>query len=539
MVSKRTLHSTTLLLLLFLLVVISTPGVARAQSRPTPGSPAAAGAYAQARQKEEALRAKKGDTARLIVKWRRGVGRQERVAAMAATAVKSQAESDDLTLVEVPRAEAARAKRALAGDPRVDLVEEAVPRHVFGVPNDPRFPEQWGLAKIRATAAWDALSGKRVAKVAVIDTGVDVDHQDLAPNLDLTDAWDFILDEPYPLDLNGHGTHVAGIIAAVTNNGLGVAGATGNEGVKIIPFKAAYYDGIVDLWAAVLAIERATELGVDVINLSFGGPYSEVEAQAIAAAQEKGIVVVAAAGNYSLEEGEVNPGVQYPAALPGVIAVAATDENDQPASFSVYGDKVALAAPGVDILSTFPSQSPEGPYAVESGTSMAAPFVSAAAALVRTVCPEAGLEEVTQLLENTAVDIGPPGRDVYTGAGRLDLEALAEELVSETPAPTPEPVVYMAPDSFLRINFSLPVNVGPDMPGYFQLLDSSGNAVPMQVYFLGDAAQGNQPGYVGILLQPSAPLVSGQRYRLTIAAGLSATNGSVLKEPYTTTVVVQ
>ena len=210
----------------------------------------------------------------------------------------------------------------------------------------------------------------------------------------------------------GHGTHVAGIAAAATNNGIGIAGVS--WGARVMPVKVldqygnGWYSDIAD------GIVYAADNGAKIINLSLGGAAaSQTLCQAAAYAQQKGALLVAATGN-------AGAAVLYPAACDGVLAVAATDRSDQRASFSNYGPEVDLAAPGVDIYSTWPWL--DG-YFTKSGTSMAAPHVSGVAALVWSRWPEWDNIEVSRRIMETAVDVDVSGWDPYTGWGRLDAAA--------------------------------------------------------------------------------------------------------------------
>jgi type VII secretion-associated serine protease mycosin len=268
---------------------------------------------------------------------------------------------------------------------------------------------QWALNRLDAEDLWARQPGAGVT-VAVVDTGVDAAHPDLAgvvlPGTDLISPGGDGSD-----DGNGHGTHVAGIIAAVANNGLGVAGLA--QGVRILPVRVLDDSGAG--WASTIAkgIIWATDHGAAVVNLSLGDHVADdVTATAVQYAEDHGVVVVAAAGN---DRADGDP-VTYPAAYPGVIGVAATNDQDAVASFSETGGFVDVAAPGVDIASTFPPST----YVYLSGTSMAAPFVSATAALLKAANPQLTSEQAVSALESTANDLPPSGRDDASGYGLVD-----------------------------------------------------------------------------------------------------------------------
>lgn len=303
-------------------------------------------------------------------------------------------------------------------------------------PNDPGAKDQYHLGKINAFSAWDLTQGGGVT-VAVLDTGVDLAHPDLKGNL--VTGYDTIAKNNLPKDMNGHGTHVAGVIAAVTNNRQGVAGVA--PGAKIMPIKVLGENGGGDLGSIVDGIQWATDHGAQVINMSLGGPIESPSwAEAVSYAAKKNVVVVAAMGN---ERDQGNPKNQ-PAATPGVIAVGATDPGDKVTDFSSYGEWISVAAPGYAIKSTFPTyscetyraykQNPEYfppetkvalKYASISGTSQASPVVAGIVAMMKAKQPGLTPAKARQALMSTAVDLGKKGFDEDFGAGRVDaLKAL-------------------------------------------------------------------------------------------------------------------
>jgi|GEM_PF-4404106 len=305
----------------------------------------------------------------------------------------------------------------------VEIAEPNRWREASVIPDDPQFGAQWGLTKINAPAAWDVTKGSASVVVAVIDSGVDLDHPELAPLLvpgfDMVDlgpnptpnpGWrfegDFAGRDSIPEDEVGHGTHVAGTIAAVSNNGVGVAGVGWQT--RIMPIKALtrvvrISDGRVSGTGSsadvAAAIRYAADNGAHVINMSLGSPSAtSVEASAVAYAVSKGVVVVAAMGN----DGSSSP--SFPAAYPDVIAVAAVQSNESRAAFSQTGPHIDISAPGVGILSTYLA----GGLATMQGTSMASPHVAGVAALVKAVKPTLTAAEIGDILRSTA----KPLRDV-------------------------------------------------------------------------------------------------------------------------------
>jgi thermitase len=299
-----------------------------------------------------------------------------------------------------------RIKEDLATDPAVESVEYNYIGRLAYTPNDPKFRNQWGLKKTGFTEAWNRTRGSGV-KVAVVDTGAAVGHVDLRHKV--SQARDIVNGDNTVRDLSGHGTHVAGIIAADTNNRAGIAGGCPNCRLLVAKVFDGKNTGTVARFAK--GIEWSADQGAEVINLSFTHPLpSTVEKNAIDYARSKGAVVVAAAGNNDTNKRT------YPAAyLDSVIAVAATSRDDRRASFSNYGGWVDVAAPGVRVLSTVPSG-----YASWSGTSMATPHVSALAGLLAS--QGHGRANIEARIEHTAVDLGPRGRDPRYGAGRISAD---------------------------------------------------------------------------------------------------------------------
>jgi subtilisin family serine protease len=272
--------------------------------------------------------------------------------------------------------------------------------------------------------------------IAIVDTGVDYTHPDLVSSR-LWLGWDFVNSDNNPMDDHGHGTHVAGIAGANTNNGQGVAGVCWGCGLLAVKVLGADGSGLTS-WVAD-GIQYAAYWGAafgkrTVINLSLGSPYpSSVLADAVAYAQGQGALIVAAAGNNGLDQ------LFYPAAYPGVIGVAATDSSDQRASFSNSGSHVDIAAPGVSILSTKWSW-----YYYKSGTSMATPHVAGVAGLVWSARPALTASQVCGALLRTAMDLGTSGRDDIYGYGRLNAEAAVRGVVPPPPGPPPGPYrVYL------------------------------------------------------------------------------------------------
>ncbi|MED4268253.1 S8 family peptidase [Priestia megaterium] len=255
---------------------------------------------------------------------------------------------------------------------KLDEVEYVEPNYIFKasyVPNDSFYPFQYGPQKVQAPSAWDVTRSNSGIKIAIVDTGVQLNHPDLTSKL--FPGYNFVDGNTNPNDGNGHGTHVAGIAAAATNNVSGIAGMA--PLASILPLRALDNTGNGTLNNIANAIIYAADQGAQVINLSLGGSQGSVTLEnAINYAWGKGSVILAAAGN------EGTNTLTYPAYYENAIAVASTDSNDQRSSFSNYGTWVEVAAPGSNILSTYIGSN----YAYLSGTSMACPHVAGLAALL-------------------------------------------------------------------------------------------------------------------------------------------------------------
>ena len=282
------------------------------------------------------------------------------------------------------------------------------------------------------------------AVVAVVDSGVQADHEDLIGSV--LPGWDVLDNRPgATTDPDGHGTHVAGIVAAVAGNGRGMAG--GAPGARILPVRVLRADGSGSMSDVAKGIVWAVDHGADVINLSLGGiSGAAIYRPVIQYARDHGVVVVAAAGNEALK----GNAAFYPAADPDALAVASVTPAESRAPSSNWGPYLDLAAPGVGILGPCPAtatkcgrnRTPSLPpdYAVFSGTSMAAPFAAAAAALLVAAQPRLEPAEVHRLLQATAEDLGAPGWDQEFGAGMASPRAALVRAGAERPAPDNAPV---------------------------------------------------------------------------------------------------
>lgn len=290
------------------------------------------------------------------------------------------------------------------------------------MPNDPLWPVQHGWRLCSLAGVWRTVRGMPETVVAVIDSGIDGNHPDLAGQV--LPGWDLTVPNGAPgghEDPYGHGTHVAGIIAAQADNGVGIAGLA--PGVKLLPVRIFNRFGHSTSGASMAAIVWAVDHGARVINASWGSTLeSQAMRDALRYAAQKNVLVVAAVGN----SGKNIP--SYPGADVDALGVAASTDRDGWATFSSFGEWVDLAAPGEGIVSTYPIALGTG-YRVMSGTSMATPFVSAAAALLSSAHPDWTAQRLRETLIATADDIVQTGVDPYAGHGRINLtRALAAEL---------------------------------------------------------------------------------------------------------------
>lgn len=371
-------------------------------------------------------------------------------------------------LLQVPEGQELALMKQLNADPRVDYAEPDYIYRAFGTPNDPQYSKQWAhTERMQSAAAWDITTGSNTVTIAVIDTGIDETHPDLAGKI--VAGYDFVDDDATPHDLNGHGTHVAGIAAALTNNGVGVAGMSWNA--RIMPVRVLDASGSGTNSDIVSAINWASTHGAKVLNLSLGGPsYSSSMQNAVTAATTAGSLVIAAMGNCRTAGNgcpTANP-TSYPAAYNNVMAVAATNRSDGYAYYSQYGAHCDIAAPGGamsylhdpnGIYSTLPTYSVEMTeegfslsYDYLQGTSMATPYVSGLAALIWSVAPGLTPAQVQQAIQNTAVDRGPAGWDQDYGYGRIAPLAALQSVA--LPAPTLSPISNPEHDGAYSVSWS-------------------------------------------------------------------------------------
>jgi thermitase len=319
---------------------------------------------------------------------------------------------------------------ALNARPGVEYAEVDQEMHAFATPNDPGFPQLYGLnntgqtggtpdADIDAPEGWDvagmgAFPATGGVKVGIVDTGITQNHEDLVgKTVDCGQSVSGLIQTGSCLDDNGHGTHVAGTIAAIANNGRGVTGVAFNSPLSIC--KALNSAGSGSTSDVASCITWEADRGAKVISMSLGGPAATTLQNAVRYATSHDALVIAAAGNNG------NATLNYPAAYAEVVSVAATDSRDAHASFSNANSDVEIAAPGVNIVSTYNN----GGYATLSGTSMATPHVSGVAAVIRTRHPTFTVAQARSKLDASVDDKGAAGRDTQFGFGRVNLAKAA------------------------------------------------------------------------------------------------------------------
>lgn len=351
--------------------------------------------------------------------------------------------------VDVPAGQVEASLAALEDSPWVLEAEPNYPIWALDrTPNDPALPNQYALFAIRAPQGWAIENGSPNIRIAVLDSGVDFNHPDLAGKL--LPGFDFINIDADPQDDNGHGTAVAGVAAAATDNSVGMAGVAWQA--RILPVKVLGANGNGTYADVAAGIVWASYQGVQVINLSLGGsnPSFTLE-EAVEFAVSRGILLVAASGNNGSE------GVLYPARYPQVVAVAATDQQNERPAFSTYGADVDLAAPGVQVYTTALG----GGHSQRSGTSFAAPHVSGLAALLFSMPGQVTADQVRAAMESTALDLAEAGRDPYTGAGLIQVDAALLTIPTPPLAASAPPVAPGLPSAGLDLPFPAP---GEEVP---------------------------------------------------------------------------
>ncbi len=413
----------------FLALTVATSPVAfaaTAGSGPGPGTTSA---------REHVVTSKAASSGRILVGFKPGTPAVSRTAAHAATKarVKSRIHQIDVDVLEIPAGRtAAGLLNAYLRNPNVAFAEVDEVWRVESTPNDPLFWQQAQSVRIGLPDAWKLTTGSPEVPIAILDSGVDLTHPDLAGRF--LPGYDFINSDADPSDDNGHGTAVAGIAAETGDNGIGYAGA--NWRSPIIPVKVATANGTVPWSSAAAGLVYAADHGARVANMSFSGAsYSSSFMSAVDYALGKGVILCASSGNSGTEA------IQYPAAYPGVLGVGSMSVSTLSA-FSTSGPHVDVVAPGEGVPTTcLPNNSPYGErYFYFSGTSAASPYVAGVASLMVSMQPGLSPVQVADIIATSSTDFGDLGWDKQYGWGRINASgavAAAGALAPSSPPPIP------------------------------------------------------------------------------------------------------
>jgi thermitase len=406
----------------------------------------------------------------IIVKFKEDITDQqitERLKPLNAS-IKNKIEGINTTVLNVPPGQEESILKELSNDPIVKYAEPDYIYHLQFVPNDPQFNQQWALnntgqiidgktgtanADIRAEQAWDVTKGAGV-KVAILDSGIDTTHPEFAGKIVMTKLFSAATSIA---DINGHGTHVAGILAAKGNNGQGISGVCPECQLMIGKIAIDDTSGSVPTSAIAPSIIWASDNGAKVINMSIAGPnFSQAVQDAVTHAWSNNAVIIAAAGN------DGGSAVRYPGAYVNVVSVANTNSTDTRTPTSNFGTWVSVAAPGDNIFSTFPTTPnlrDENNYGFLGGTSMASPSVAGVAALVWSTRYGTSNAAVVQRLFDTADKI--PGTGTQWVHGRINAaNAVAGGIVTPSPSPIPTATPTVAPTAAPSIAV-VPSNIEP------------------------------------------------------------------------------
>ena len=373
-------------------------------------------------------------TNQIIIRFKASASPNQRQ--IANTTIISQIRKLNISLVEVPVGQLDSILSDLQINPDVLYAE---PNYLVNaqdtIPNDPDWENQYNLKAIHAPQGWDLDRGSSFSTIAIIDSGLDLTHPDLMSKL--VAGYDFVDNDDIAQDEYGHGTHVAGIAAAVSNNAQGIAGVS--WGAKLMPVRVINEYGSGTALNVANGIIWAVDHSAQVINLSLGGQNpSKAMKDAVDYAITKGVIVVAATGNYGSNS------ILYPARFDGVIAVGATDEFNNHADFSNTGAEIDLVAPGVNIYSLGIGNN----YFYDTGTSMSTPHVAGLAAILVGL-PGNSSALVESQMKNSALDLGKQGWDSQYGSGliQIDVAILLARSLTPTPSSQATPTFTPTPSS--------------------------------------------------------------------------------------------
>jgi serine protease len=359
----------------------------------------------------------------------------------------------------VRASDVAAVRSAMRGLPGLRYVEDNVTKVALVAPNDSQYGSQYGPQMMGFPAAWGQVGyGSSSVVVSMIDTGIRRTHQDFQSSR-ILQGYDYQNGDNNPADDCDHGTHTSGTVAATTNNGVGVAGMSQ---ATILPYKVLSGPDILGRCSGsaaniASAIRAAADNGAKVISMSIGGPDSTVEHDAVTYAYNKGVIIVAAAGN----DGSANS-IDYPGAYPESIAVAALDSNKARASYSDGGPQLDISAPGSNVLSTIGSG--DTAYGTMSGTSMATPHVAGALALALSCAPAGTTRtQIVNALYSTAEDLGTAGRDDNFGYGLARADRLVAAICTGGgPANNPPTASFTTSTSGLTASVNGSGSTDPD-----------------------------------------------------------------------------
>lgn len=401
------------------LLLALTAGIAFGQSLPSAGANLSAGHQTYSATPTHV-------TGQLLVQRRAGIpdSTLHNLLAQHGAQVIDTIAGIDVLVLNVPEERLETIREALSHNVTFTFVERNFVGGGGYLPNDPNYGSEWHLSKVSAPSGWNISTGDTGIIIAVIDSGVDPSHPDLAAKL--LPGYNYLNRNTDTHDVLGHGTAVAGTAAAISDNQTGVAGiAWRNPVLPLVVLNSSNYATYSDIASAIIF---AADNGAKVINISIGGSsYSSTLQSAVNYAWNKGVVIVASAMNNSSST------PMYPAALDNVIAASATDKSDNFASFSNYGQWIDLSAPGVSILTT----SNGGSYGSWSGTSFSSPIIAGLAALVFSAKPTLTNAQVIDLMRQNSDDLGVIGYDNYFGHGRVNVN---ETLLAASGAVTTQDV---------------------------------------------------------------------------------------------------
>ncbi|MDG6025389.1 MAG: peptidase S8 [Candidatus Brocadia sp.] len=335
--------------------------------------------------------------------------------------------------IKVPERAIDQVKQSLSHNPYIEFAEFNYIAEEVLIPNDTYYSsEQWHHAKISSPAGWDITTGSNGVSIAIIDSGADPSHPDLAAKL--LPGYNYLDNTTNTADVRGHGTAVAGCAAAVSNNAIGVAGVAWNN--PVMPVVVVNSSGIAYYSNIAKGITYAADHGARVINISIAGSsMSSTLQNAVNYAWNKGVVVIAAAANKSTST------PYYPAACNNVVAVSATTSSDTLASFSNYGSWIDISAPGTSIKTTIKG----GGYGSGNETSFASPIAAGLAALILSVNPALTNADVVAIMTGNADDLGSPGFDISYGYGRINVYKSVVAAKNTLPQPdTSSPTVSIS-----------------------------------------------------------------------------------------------